>query len=193
MKQNIMKIGPPLMLDGAYSRKDVLDHVKAVSSELLNSVPDKAGNPVWCHAFTICGDLEKGLHDFQFTPEEYLLEAQMVALLHDVLEDLPGMDEYLLASILGSYITWFFPGVIPNLKVLTRNKVQNYKQYILECAFYSHVTREIKLMDVRHHIEFAVVGGEQVISDSLLERYKWAVSILEHARKYEPVNDRVLR
>jgi hypothetical protein len=94
---------------------------------------------------------------------------QIVALLHDVLEDTPTSGHQ-LCEMVGSEIVSY-------VAVLTRTG-QTYREYIRIVAGYP-VARRVKIADLRENLACCRRPDAPDVATSLITRYEWALAYLE--------------
>lgn len=96
--------------------------------------------------------------------DESLRGLKIVAWLHDILEDTPMTKEKLLK--LG-----FDSGLIKSVVIITKEKDENYLDYILSCSK-DEIAKKVKIADLTHNLSNLKKG-------SLRDKYLLALYMLE--------------
>lgn len=99
---------------------------------------------------------------------------QVVAVLHDVIEDHPEYREVILGSGSG-----FHSGIVQALNAITRREDENYKTYILRVAENPCATR-VKLVDLHDNLSQMQYNSSK---EHLRSRYIDAIETLERYGK----------
>ena len=88
-----------------------------------------------------------------------------VALLHDIVED---------TDMTIKEISEYFPHIWSAVDALSKREGEKYFDYIDRCikTSYYDMALYVKIADTWDHLEESFVGGVQVISDSMIKRYK---------------------
>jgi hypothetical protein len=126
---------------------------------------DKAGEPYLFHCLRV---------GMSLLPD---VNAALVGILHDVLEDSPDRSEAELSRILGHGRSW------AALKLLTRLGWLHYDAYI-NCIAASPLARKVKIADLRDNLDLrrftkAIMNGVPVEEMSALRlRYIRALAVL---------------
>ncbi len=126
---------------------------------------DKAGEPYLWHCLRV---------GISLLPD---VNAALVGILHDVLEDSPDTSGAELSRILGHGRSW------AALKLLTRPDWLHYDAYI-NCLAVSPLARKVKIADLRDNLDLrrftkAIMNGAPVEEMSALRlRYTRALAVL---------------
>ena len=110
----------------------MLDKAVAIASAAFEGESDKGGVPYILHCLHVMRQVE-----------QLGTEAQIAAVLHDLIEDTEWTAEQLLAE-------GFDPHTVSIIVLLTHLKDEAYMDYIMRISV-SSVARAIKMADVRHN------------------------------------------
>lgn len=116
---------------------------------------DKNGDNYYKHPLAVAG------YFFQ----ERDIEAAIVALLHDLVEDTPVTMDY----IYNQYPT----SIAKAVDDITRREDETYKQYVRRCIK-NPLARRVKKQDVLDNLR-----PERMFKDAPLERYHWALAAIQ--------------
>lgn len=130
----------------------LLEHAIAIAVLNHRGQKDKAGNSYILHVLRVMLAME--------TEEE-----QLVAVLHDILEDTEVTEDYLRDH-------WIPDQIVDAVVCLTRRKNETYKNYIARCAT-NRLALAVKKADLEDHLE-----DTRAISDTLRNRYNDALVYL---------------
>lgn len=118
------------------------------------SQKDKNGDDYYEHPIAVAG------YFFQ----ERDIEAAIVALLHDLVEDTPVTMDY----IYNQYPT----SIAKAVDDITRREDETYRQYVRRCIK-NPLARRVKKQDVLDNLR-----SERMFKDAPLERYYWALAAI---------------
>lgn len=121
---------------------------------------DKAGKPYFMHPFFVCMQVQK--------PVE-----QIVALLHDVLEDSEAISP---VDILNQFGQEVFDAVV----AITRGIEETYNDYLKRLVT-NEIARVVKIADIKHNLMNRLFD----IPESLRNRYERALAFLENYDIYK--------
>lgn len=96
--------------------------------------------------------------------QERDIEAAVVAILHDLVEDTPVTMDYI-------YMNYPTP-IASAVDAITRREEETYKQYIRRCIK-NPLARRVKKQDVLDNLR-----PERMFKDAPLERYYWALATI---------------
>lgn len=115
---------------------------------------DKNGDDYYKHPIAVAG------YFFQ----ERDIEAAIVALLHDLVEDTSVTMDFIYAN---------YPTAIASaVDAMTRREDETYKQYIRKCIK-NPLARRVKKQDILDNLR-----SERMFKDAPLERYYWALAAI---------------
>lgn len=115
---------------------------------------DKAGKPYILHPIKVMMKMENETE-------------QIVAVLHDVLEDCPDYDEESLRK------EGFSPEVVEALSVLNRNNYPDYQAYICNVAR-NPIARVVKIADLEDNINVLRLNTITEKDFERIKKYHWA-------------------
>lgn len=121
-----------------------------IASEAFVDVLDKGGQPYILHCLHV-------MNDVKHKPEEY----QIVAVLHDLLEDTPWTYHQLIEE-------GFSDEVVNAIHCMTHQKDESYADYVVRLSKNKIATR-VKLADLKHNSDITRLKG---IRDKDIERMK---------------------
>lgn len=115
---------------------------------------DKNGDNYYKHPIAVAG------YFFQ----ERDIEAAIVALLHDLVEDTPVTMDFIYAN---------YPTTIASaVDAMTRREEETYKRYIRRCIK-NPLARRVKKQDILDNLR-----PERMFKDAPLERYHWTLAAI---------------
>lgn len=129
--------------------KAILIAIKAHQNQV-----DKSGKPYILHPIRVMMKMENETE-------------QIVAVLHDVLEDCPDYDEESLRK------EGFSPEVVEALSVLNRNNYPNYQAYICNVAR-NPIARVVKIADLEDNINVLRLNTITEKDFERIKKYHWA-------------------
>lgn len=142
----------------------LLDHAKMLHEGQI----DKTGSPYWLHCarvLGICEAMSYVISDKNFSTREMAV----VAVFHDVLEDVPDGEEK-LKNILASNE---FDAAIPRLRLLTKPDDTPYGRYIDNIlSFGDKIVLLVKLADMIDHIRRLPFIKDDATQKRLQEKYR---------------------
>lgn len=118
---------------------------------------DKGGRPYIEHLKRVAENAKN-----YFSGQDYILELEVIALLHDLLEDCPEWTKKHLESIFKDHL------VVDAVQRLTKRADLNYEQYIenVKCNRFS---RAVKLADLKDNMDLTRLAE---LSEKDIERVK---------------------
>jgi guanosine-3',5'-bis(diphosphate) 3'-pyrophosphohydrolase len=120
---------------------------------------DKMGQPYILHPLRVMGRCQG-------------VQAQMVAVMHDLLEDTPVTPEKLLAE-------GFTQEVVDGLLGVTRREGETYREFVLR-ARENPLSRQVKLADLEDNLDLRRLTVPLTLKDhERLERYREAWHLLQ--------------
>jgi hypothetical protein len=131
---------------GVLSPEEYLACTTAMVKALFKDLVDKGGEPYYYHLRAVAGECKA-----------YGIETQIVALLHDLLEDIKDVS---VADLLEVYP----PHIVNSVVILTKKKGQKYSEYIDEVSKDSMALR-VKIADLKHNMDITrlpSLGNESV-------------------------------
>lgn len=123
---------------------------------------DKAGKPYILHPMAVW-------HRVRFEP----IEVQIVAILHDTIEDTTENKERLKDEILAH----FGPDVLAALIALSRRESETYAAYV-DRAILNPIARKVKKADLEENMSPERVASLPEKDRSIVNRYKKAYAVV---------------
>lgn len=123
---------------------------------------DKGGNPHILHPLRVMNAVEN-------------LDEEIVAILHDVVED----SEYSFEDLLKEGIE---PRLVDSLKLLTHKKDVDYFVYIDQIA-QNELSKQVKLVDLYDNSNLSRIPNSTEKNLNRVQKYAKAISILESCNK----------
>jgi (p)ppGpp synthase/HD superfamily hydrolase len=141
--------------------RDMLSKAISFAYDKHEGVLDRAGVPYILHPLAVMSSVEPDL------------EAMIVAVLHDVIED---TDTTLLELAVE-----FGADVAEGVEAVSRREDETYRLFIRRAARHP-VGRKVKIADIRHNMDLSRLPPEERAwgKRMIKERYEWALRILEH-------------
>lgn len=141
-----------------------VEKASKLAEELHRDQLDKAGKPYILHPRRVAGDLQiRG----------YSTDHQIVALLHDVVEDCPGVT---LESLRADGIT---DRQLEAIDAISRRDDEKYADYIRRCAK-NPIAKQVKIADLYDNLSPARQSGlKEYKQNSLRVRYTRSLALLE--------------
>lgn len=131
-----------------------LDKAILIATKAHQNQVDKAGKPYILHPIRVMMKMENETE-------------QIVAILHDVLEDCPDYDEEWLRA------EGFSPEVVDALSVLNRNNYPDYQAYICNVAR-NPIARVVKIADLEDNINVLRLNILKEKDFERIRKYHWA-------------------
>lgn len=148
-------------MSGMYmSKREQIETAIALASHHHKGQVDKSGMPYILHPLTVMQYVEEFVSS---SDEDLLMDARIVAILHDLLEDT------VVTEVTLRYYC-FEPQVIQAVVALTRSKEETYRDYIIRVSENPLATM-VKLADLKHNLRPGC-------PDSLRARYMNAYAYL---------------
>ncbi len=121
------------------------------------------------------GQVDKGgnpyiLHPLRVMAKQQYVEAQIVAVLHDVLEDTAVTDEDLLSMGFGETI-------VDAVISMTKKKHESYREFILRCK-QNPIARIVKIADIEDNCNISRIDNPTEKDYRRLEKYQKALRLL---------------
>lgn len=131
-----------------------LDKAILIATKAHQNQVDKAGKPYILHPIRVMMKMENEIE-------------QIVAILHDVLEDCPDYDEESLRT------EGFSSEVVEALSVLNRNNYPDYQAYICNVAR-NPIARVVKIADLEDNINVLRLNILKEKDFERIKKYHWA-------------------
>ena len=141
----------------------MLDKAIRIAAEAFEGQYDKGGVPYIMHCLHVMHKV-KHLGD----------EAMIVAVLHDLIEDTPWTANTLIEE-------GFNPHTVSLIELLTHADNEPYMDYIKQVSL-NHVTRAIKMADIRHNSDPHRLKGLREKDFKRLEKYTRAYAYLKEVK-----------
>ncbi|OVE81222.1 GTP pyrophosphokinase [bacterium M21] len=110
------------------------------------------------------------LHPLHVMNQVSSIEAKIVAILHDVVEDTE-------TELVDLEAAGFAPEIMRAVDLLTRRDGDDYKEYVKALAK-DPLAREVKLADLRHNMDVTRLPEVTDLDLQRLRKYHWCVNYL---------------
>lgn len=141
----------------------MLDKAIAIASEAFEGKYDKGGKPYILHCLHVMRKVE-----------HLGVEAQIAAVLHDLIEDTDWTADKLIAE-------GFNPHTVSIIVLLTHKKGEPYMDYVMRISV-SKVARAIKMADLRHNSDIHRMKGLGEKDFERLIKYHKAYAFLREVK-----------
>jgi len=156
---------------------DLLEQAISVAVIAHNGQKDKLGRPFILHPMRVMFIIRDQYIILNYG--EYLsVKAQIVAILHDVIEDGTFFDSLKATKISSE------AGVCAELLAVTRSKVETYREFIDRVARAAPIAIDVKLADLIDHVDETPKGNKE-LEGMAKNRYNPAIKKLNEIKKYQ--------
>jgi (p)ppGpp synthase/HD superfamily hydrolase len=138
-----------------------LEHAIAIAAEGHAGQTDKAGEPYILHVLRVMLGVPRG-------------DAQIVAALHDVVEDCPGWTFERLRS------DGFSETVLTALDGVTHREGESYDDFVRR-AMANPLSRQVKLSDLRDNCDMTRLAAPTDRDHARIDKYRRAIAMIEAA------------
>jgi (p)ppGpp synthase/HD superfamily hydrolase len=145
-------------------KSDILELAIKIATDAHKGQMRKGGGEYITHPQAVA-ELTKTMFP-HISQQPYL---QVIAWLHDVIEDTDHTEESLIEAGIPSHYT-------VNVKTLSKRDGENYFDFIMRIKD-SHHARKVKMADLKHNMSDLKEG-------SMKDKYRLAYHILEEAEKF---------
>jgi (p)ppGpp synthase/HD superfamily hydrolase len=142
--------------DGNWS--ELLTLAIAIASEAHAGQLDKAGKPYIAHPLYVMSQMHG-------------IESQIVAVLHDVIED----SAWTITDLVRQ---GFPPLIIEAIEAITKKQGESYTDYILRVKS-NAIAHQVKIADVRHNMDISRIDHPTVKDFQRLAKYQRVLEELE--------------
>ena len=138
------------------AKKSLLQIAYEIAREAFEGKVDKSGEPYMNHIFIVADPFTRG--EMEYDDNIYNQDLEIVAVLHDLLEDCKDWNIERLRDL------GFSEAVLDALIAITKTKKESYSEYI-ERVKSNEYARQVKIVDLEHNMDITRLNIELTSKD----------------------------